>query len=429
MRKAIVIGSGAGGATVAKELQGHFEVTVLEAGIEFQPFSFYLPLLEKLRATGLFLDERMIQLLFPSMKIRKTQDKMVLVNGHGLGGTTTLCTANALRFDQHLQELDINLDQEFTELFTEIPISTEHRKYWSPLTDHLFDICTEMDLTPEPTPKMIDFGRCTGCGRCVLGCPQGAKWDSSSFLKESIEKGAQLITGCKAEKLVIKDGRVECIQAIENRKLKTYQADLVVLAAGGLSTPVILQKSNIQCQNQLFVDPVLCVAAPWQNARQNKEIPMPFIVQRKQYIISPYFDFLSFFFNKKWKLPAQNIVSLMIKLADSNVGSSDPNGINKKLTQEDRNSLKEGMEICADILKRLGANREKVFLGTVNAGHPGGMLPLTKNEAISFHHERLPANLYIADATILPKSLGNPPILTIMAMAKRISKICIDRIA
>jgi choline dehydrogenase-like flavoprotein len=35
----------------------------------------------------------------------------------------------------------------------------------------------------------------------------------------------------------------------------------------------------------------------------------------------------------------------------------------------------------------------------------------------------LPDNLYVADASILPQSLGLPPILTIMAMAKRIAKI------
>jgi hypothetical protein len=57
-------------------------------------------------------------------------------------------------------------------------------------------------------------------------------------------------------------------------------------------------------------------------------------------------------------------------------------------------------------------------------GHPGGMLPLTEKEASSFHSERLPDNLYVADASLLPRSLGNPPILTIMALAKRIGKIC-----
>ena len=36
MKRALVIGSGAGGATAARELQGAFDVTVLEAGEEFR---------------------------------------------------------------------------------------------------------------------------------------------------------------------------------------------------------------------------------------------------------------------------------------------------------------------------------------------------------------------------------------------------------
>ena len=62
------------------------------------------------------------------------------------------------------------------------------------------------------------------------------------------------------------------------------------------------------------------------------------------------------------------------------------------------------------------------FLGTLNAGHPGGMLPLTKNERGTLHDPRLPENLYVADATILPRAMGNPPILTIMALAKKIAE-------
>lgn len=55
-KTALVIGTGAGGAVVARDLQGKYQVTMLEAGKEFQPFSFPVNKLAGLRRTGLFFD-------------------------------------------------------------------------------------------------------------------------------------------------------------------------------------------------------------------------------------------------------------------------------------------------------------------------------------------------------------------------------------
>jgi choline dehydrogenase-like flavoprotein len=110
------------------------------------------------------------------------------------------------------------------------------------------------------------------------------------------------------------------------------------------------------------------------------------------------------------------------------VGSVTKRGIDKTLGAEDKRRLARGVELAKEILHHFGAKQGSTFLGTLNGGHPGGMLPLTEQEAESFHHDRLPENLYVADATLLPCSLGNPPILTIIAMAKRVGKLCIERL-
>lgn len=426
MKKAIIVGTGAGGATAAKEIQGHFDVTILEAGKEFRPFRLSLKVPEKLKKTGLLFDEKLIRLLFPAMRIRKTEDRMILINAVGHGGTTTICTGNAIRKDEGLKRLGINLDREFEEIYREIPVSVNHNRLWRKPTKLLHEICREMGLDPQPTPKMGYYENCRSCGHCVLGCPHGVKWDSRHFLRTALDNGAKLLSGCRVKKVVIENGRSTGVLTNYKQRLQFFPADLVILAAGGLGTPKILQNSGIQCEPNLFVDPVLCVAAEWKQSVQNREIPMPFVVQRENYMLSPYFDYLSFFFNRHWKYPAQNILSMMIKLADNNIGDLSENKVKKTLTDQDKNRLEMAVAVCKDILNRFGIKKDDIFLGTINAGHPGGMLPLTEQEAETFHNSRLPNNLYVADATLLPNSTGNPPIFTIIAMAKKVSRFCVE---
>jgi choline dehydrogenase-like flavoprotein len=423
MKKAIVVGTGAGGATAAKELQGRFDVTILEAGREFRPFSLSLDVVDKMKKTGVLFDAKLIQLIFPTMRIRNTDDRMFLINAVGHGGTTCICTGNAVRRDHDLKKLGINLDEEFEELYREIPISSNHAGLWRRPTKQVFEICREMDLDPQPTPKMGDYEQCRSCGHCILGCPYDVKWDSRRFLRMALEAGAQLVSGCKVETVVFENGCATGVLARYKQRLRFFPADLIILAAGGLGTPALLQNSGIACEPHLFVDPVLCVACELPNSFQNKEIPMPFVVQRQDYILSPYFDLLSFYFNRKWKSSAKNIFSMMIKLADTNAGTLSGKRVDKTLTPRDKETLEEAVSTCLEILNRLGVKQSETFLGTINAGHPGGMLPLTSGEARSMHSPRLPDNLYVADATLLPRSLGCPPILTIMALAKRIAKV------
>jgi choline dehydrogenase-like flavoprotein len=201
-------------------------------------------------------------------------------------------------------------------------------------------------------------------------------------------------------------------------------ADLVVLAAGGFGTPAILERSGIACEPTLFVDPVLTVAARVPDAWQCNEIEMPFVVQREGYILSPYFDWISSLFDPAWRHRLQDVVGIMIKLADESVGSVSGRRVDKVLTPADRSRLDEAAGVATEILAAFGADPDAMFRGIVHAGHPGGMLPLTWSSAPSMHDARLPENVYVADATLFPRSLGNPPILTIVAMAKRVARVC-----
>ena len=421
-KTAVVIGTGAGGGMIAKELQGKYQVTVLEAGGDFKPLSLPINQLARFRHSGLFFDERLIRLLFPNMLVEKAKD-MVMVRGIGVGGTTTLATGNAVRCDGALKALGINLDAQFEELYRELPVTTDHQKNWTDTTKKMYAVFEEMGLCPVVTPKLLNAPQCVGCGHCAIGCPTGAKWDTRALIAQAVAGGAELVTDCKVSGLEIAGKSVTGVHARRRGKKAVFRADLIVLAAGGLGTPVILQNSGIPCVKTLFVDPVLCVAGPLTGFGQDKQILMPFISQQDGYILSPYMDYLSFFFNRKWRLPMSNLVSVMIKLADEETGATDGKRIDKSMTPVDRERMEKAVAQSREILIRLGVSEETQFLGALNAGHPGGMLPLTAAEKDTLHNPALPDNLYVADATILPKSLGNPPILTIMALAKKIASL------
>jgi choline dehydrogenase-like flavoprotein len=429
MKRAVVVGGGAAGAAAAKVLQGVFSVTVLERGGEFRPLGVSLRFVEKLKRLGLLVDERLIRMIFPAMRVEKTDREMIHVRGLGTGGTTPLATGNALRLDRDLRAMGIDLDAEFRELMKEIPIHTNHPRRWKPATEQLFSACEAMGLGPKPLPKMSDPMKCVNCGRCVLGCPAGAKWDARNFLREATGRGAEILTGCRVSGLRLEAGRALGVLARRRGRRVFYPADLVVLAAGGIGTPMILERSRIPCRPTLFVDPVLCVAAEWPGARLNADIPMPFVVEREGFIIAPYFDFLSYFFNRDWKPKAENTMSLMIKFADEGRGGVSRGSIRKSLTAADRERLSCAVRLCEDIFRKLNVPKERTFLGTLNAGHPGGMLPLTPAEAATLHGPALPENVYVADPSLFPAALGKPPILTIMALSRKVCRAAAAKFA
>ena len=96
--------------------------------------------------------------------------------------------------DEDLRALGLDLDEEFDE----IAARSRSRPRTSaagiprPAACSAFD---DLGLDPVVLPKMGDAAHCRHCGRCMLGCPYGRKWDSRAFLDEAVARGARLMTG------------------------------------------------------------------------------------------------------------------------------------------------------------------------------------------------------------------------------------------
>ncbi len=421
--KAIVVGSGAGGATAARELSLRgFQVMVLEAGGQFKPLTRRVQWTEPLRRFGLMGSERTISKIYPGLDAFRSQEGLVLVRGLTVGGCTAFATGNILRAEKGLADLGLDLTKEYEELEKLIHPHVIPRKRWSSASVKMFEAAEKLGLDPQPTPKCID-GKCVSCGLCEVGCDQGAKWDSRRFLEDALKNGAKLVTDAPVQEVVVHEGRATGVLVGKGGNLKALKADLVVLAAGGIGTGQILKASQLPSSDKLWVDLVLTLGGEMKNARQLKEVPMSWYTKHEDFILSPYIDILSHWFHKPWrKASIDDRVGLMIKLADAEIGSVDAQGkVSKGPTAQDENGLRRAKDLGTKVMEEAGIGGPFVD-GMLYGGHFGGTSVLKKDEVASMHNQDLPKNLWVADLSLLPKSQGMPTILTTCALALRVAR-------
>jgi choline dehydrogenase-like flavoprotein len=422
--KAIVVGSGAGGATAAHKLANNgFEVLMLEAGQPFNPLTHRISWLSPLRGTLLLKDEKSIKRVFPHYQTTRTSEDLVIFTGVTEGGSTSISCGNMVRAERGLKEIGLDLTPEYEEIESNLTISPIPRERWRPLTRRMFDEAEKLGLEPKPTPKVDDLKKCVSCGYCELGCATGAKWDSRRLYRDLLGKGITLQTGSKVEKIVVENDRAKGVFVNRDSSVERIDADVVVLAAGGVGTAQILRASNLPVRDNLWVDVVLTVGGVSKDAKMLHEPPMVWFAKREHYILSPYFDLLSYWFHKPWKdVPAENRVGMMIKLADVEQGSVAADGtVVKALTDLDRERLEDGKARAREIMEAAGVTGPFVD-GMLHGGHLGGTVPLTKEDVETMHPSWLPKDLWVADLSLMPRSQGLPTMLTAAALALRVAK-------
>jgi choline dehydrogenase-like flavoprotein len=422
--RAAVVGSGAGGATAARKLaQNGFEVDLLEAGKPFSPLSHKISWFSGLHGSWLLNDISAIKRVFPSYQTLRSSDDLAIFVGVTEGGCTSIACGCMVRAEHGLKEIGLDLAPEYEELEQQLPICPYPRERWRPLSQKMFDEAQKLGFNPQPTPHACDQTRCVGCGYCELGCTTGAKWDSRKAYEDFLGKGIRLQTNRWVQKVVVENGCAKGVLVGRGSSVERLDADVVVLAAGGIGTAQILRASGLPVADKLWVDVLLTVGGVCKDARMLCEPPMVWYAKQDHYILSPYFDLLSYWFHKPWRdVSAENRVGMMIKLADVEQGSVDSDGVVKKsLMPLDKQRLEEAKHKAIAIMKASGVSGPFVD-GMVHGGHIGGTVPLTAADVQSMHPAGLPEDLWVADLSLMPRSQGMPTMLTTSALSLRVAK-------
>ena len=415
----IIVGSGAGGATLARELARKGKrILVIDRG-------------KPQEKIGTFFDS----LKYFNLKFYKfppaTKEGAILWQALMAGGTTVVSCGNAVRcLEKELAEFDINLDAEFSETEADMCIQSYEERRLSSGSKSILDASRQLGYHMEPMPKFIDPGKCRRCGNCQLGCKYGAKWTSGEYLNEAIKNGVNVRYGTGVEKVIIENGKAIGVQLSGGGDDLKITADKVVLAAGGVASPVILQKSGIEAGSGFFMDLLVNTYGVCRDLTQTNEPTMALVdlefYDSKGFILSPFINqhrivrYLEMGI-KGMSLPTDRILGIMTKIRDEANGTVFSNRrFSKPMTSADKAKLQQGAKVSTEILTKAGVDPESIIVSKPQGGHPGGSAAIGR--VVNKDLQTEVDNLFVCDASVLPASPGLPPILTIVALAKRLSK-------
>jgi choline dehydrogenase-like flavoprotein len=415
----VVVGSGPGGATVARELarRGH-EVLLLEQGAYHRPIGSYITLFRMLDRFGM------------RASIEGTAVARLLT----VGGSSVAFCGTALPPPPWLKDrYGIDLAPYVEEATEELGLAPLPERLIGQGAKRIRQAAGEEGLDWRPLVKFIDAGKCDlECPKCYAGCAKGAKWTARDYVREALGGGARLLPRRRVEQVTASDGRVTGIQGVGPSGPFAVEAETVVLAAGGVGTPIILQASGFSAAGRgFFIDPLMMTYGTYPGRGSGRDIPMSCgttDLQDEGIIMTDVIDpwplyLFGLFLAGPRHLPSfaryPHTLGIMTKVRDELNGSIAADGtISKPIGEEEKSKLARGSELAARILRRAGCDPASIVDAPLRGAHPGGTARI--GELVDTDLQTEIAGLYVCDASVLPEPCGLPPVLTLIGLGKRL---------
>jgi choline dehydrogenase-like flavoprotein len=417
-----IVGSGAGGAPLARDLAAAGkDVLVVEAGMREKR-------LGSIRRAFHYYDMGGLR-----VTPRRSDGGIIIWRTFMAGGATVVACANMVRsLESELGELGISLEEEFAKAEREIGVAPIDESLLSEGSLRIREAAQNLGYRMELMPKCYRTHRCSGCCHCVLGCKRRAKWSALDYLDEADEKGADVLYATRATEVTHSNGKAEGLVLASHRHERRVTADVVVLAAGGLGTPPILLNSGVKDAGRgLFCDVFVNVYATTLGLNLAHEPPMALVNhefhESEGFIIAPFINLakIARFMEigaRGSLLPTYRMIGMMTKIADEAVGEITPTGrILKRPTKQDRHRLDRGARMCEEIMLETGVQTGSFIRTKFQGAHPGGTSAIGRIVDSDLQTEI--DGLFVCDASVLPQAPGLPPILTIVALSKRLAKL------
>lgn len=250
--EAVVIGSGPTGALAAYNLAAAgIDTILLEAGPIRRPHEFTID-------GGRTLAEVAYE---GGLRAMRGSSIMPTIQARVLGGNSLINSAMTIRtpqscFDDWRDTYGVNisrsaLDPHYQRIEDFLGIRPTEEAVLGARNLLFKKACDVLGYSSEPTPRNV-VG-CDGCAECFTGCPTRAKRSMDiTYVPEGIKKGLRVYTSVETATVTHAAGRATGVtgwvvhpRTNARSHAVTVKAKYVLLAAGCLATPVILQKSGV----------------------------------------------------------------------------------------------------------------------------------------------------------------------------------------
>lgn len=476
---AIIVGSGAGGATTALRLaEAGWSVLMLEEGGRHSEPDFRDSISDQMGT--LYRDAGMTPIL--------GRPNIAFAEGCCVGGSTVINGALLWRTPANLlanwraKQLpgleEAVLNPIFDRLDRDLSIATQPDRTSNRASWKLTDAASALGWHHELAPR--GQAGCRNTNRCPTGCPTGAKQSMLvSYIPRAEAAGAEVVSGIRVERLGIAAGKVTGV-SVTTRCNGAQSLDIaarsVILCGGAVQTPFLLRRSGIRrnvgslalhlnIKVVAIFDEDLDPARGTIMAAQVKEFS-----DRHLYLGSSNFHpaYLAMTLAPQgaetvervmqhWRNSAVFVAQIRASGRGS-VGSSPSGGkaaARYQTTQQDVEQIHFGLERMAELLFMAGA--KEIFLPypglpplrdleqarrAIRAGlearrldllsvHVMASCPMSANRssgATDPYGRVWDVNgLYLNDASVLPEATGVNPQMTIMAIAHRNADAIIGR--
>jgi len=468
----VVVGTGAGGAVVGRELaEAGLAVVFVEEGRYFERSDF--------TSRGFAMQQKLYRRGGSTFAVGNVAIPIPL--GQTVGGTTTVNSGTCYRTPERvlrrwqdevgLSELGPDaMAPYFERVEGVLGIERAKAELMGGNGRVIARGCDALGFTKHG-PLKRNAPACDGQGVCCFGCPTDAKRSTNvSYIPLALKAGAEVFASTTVQRVIVDGGRARGVvaRAADGSRL-TIRARAVVIACGSIMTPLLLARQGLggasgQLGKNLSIHPACGALAefdeqilPWKGIPQGYAIeelhdegilyegaavPLEMTVSFT-HIIGPELVRLAESFD--------HVASFGFLVEDTSRGSvTEVMGqplIRYWLQERDIAHIKRGLDVLARVYFAAGARAVHVPVAgfdvlrseadlaelrraklrawdlDLSAYHPLGTARMGSDAAHSVvdpnHQLHDCRGLYIVDGSAVPTALGVNPQVTIMALATR----------